>query len=517
MIRGKLRRGRLSRPGYRSPDQGSMPMALLISLVAMALSATLVPIVIDQIASTRTVTSRTQALQASQAGINVALGQLRSATVGTAGPGDLEALPPCDLSGASEPGWGYHVTIVYYRVAVDGSGVQTPQACPPFDVPVIARLSSTGGPVSPSKTAATLAAGDAGSRTVEATYTFRTSNENISGGEIQLADTTVNRLCMDAGPDASPAPGAPVKMQLCKAGGSSDQRFVYTPDLSIRLAGSQTATAPDGMCLDVPYGPAPRTAGVRVLFQPCLGLFARQQWSLNDSSNFSSTRETEVVLGDFCLNLLNPAAVGSDIVLGGCGGGADRRIFRPQPGVGAGMASVKTGQLVNFKQFSRCLDVTDFVPTRPYMIVWFCKQAPDGVIPWNQHWTLPVAAVAAATAKPERIRTAGSGNPGYCLRSPAVPNQYVTMDPCAATGTLTDPYLTWTVYGDTGNYATSYRIVDSFGYCLTPTDLTVPTPDTHTDGTAKVKVVACNNSELQKWNAPADFNKPRALSNTTEN
>jgi hypothetical protein len=353
---------------------------------------------------------------------------------------------------------------------------------------------------------------------IEATYTFKTSNENISGGEIQLADTSINRLCMDGGADASPAAGAPVKMQLCKAGGSSDQRFAYTADLNIKLVGSETATAPDGMCLDVPYGPDPRADGVSVLFQPCLGLIARQQWSLNDSSNFSSTRETEAYLGDFCLNLLNPGIVGSDIVLGGCGGGTDRRIFRPQPGVGAGMASALTGQLVNFKQFSRCLDVTDFVPTRPYMIVWFCKQAPDGDIPWNQHWTLPTAVNTAVGATPERIRTAGSGNPGYCLSSPGSPatNMYVTMKPCDATGPLTDPDLLWTVYGDTGNYATSFRIVDSFGYCLTPTDLAEVPPDTHTDGTAKVKVAVCDTSELQKWNAPADLNKPRALSNTTE-
>ena len=71
------------------------------------------------------------------------------------------------------------------------------------------------------------------------------------------------------------------------------------------------------------------------------------------------------------------------------------------------------------------------------------------------------------------------------------------------------------MYGDTGIYATSYRIVDSYGFCLTPTDLTA-TPDTHTDGTAKVKVATCNNSELQKWNAPADLNEPIALTNTTE-
>jgi hypothetical protein len=504
----KLGQDLLRRLGTGS-DRGSMPMALLVTLVGMALSAALVPMVVSQVTSTRTVSARTFALQAAQAGIDVALGQLRSA-VGEAGAGDLESLPPCVMSGNAGSGSSYRITIVYYRLP-DDTAEPEPEPCPPTDVPVTARLSSTGG--GPGVSALTV--GSAGTRTIEATYSFKTTNENISGGAIQLASPTIDPLCMDGGPVASPTPGTFVKMQLCKTGGSSDQRFAYTHDLNIKLIGSETLSAPAGMCLDAPY---PRAAGDHVSFQPCLGLVARQQWSLNDSSNFSSTRETEPVIGDFCLNLLMPGTAGSEIVLGQCGGGTDQRIFRPQTGVGAGMASASTGQLVNFKQFSRCLDVTNFSPTWSYMIVWFCKQAPDGNIPWNQHWTLPAATVSAAQAQPERIRTAGSGNPGYCLRSPAstAVDQYVTMEPCSPTDTITDPHLLWVRYGDTGNYATSYRIVDSFGYCLTPTDLKAAVPDTHTDGTAKVKVAVCNSSELQKWNAPADLNRPLALTNTME-
>src|SRR4051812_29402072 len=94
----KLRRIVPRRLGTRNSDRGSMPMALLVSLVGMALSAALVPIVVGQITSTRTVSARAFALQAAQAGIDVALGQLRSA-VGTTGAGDLESLPPCVMTG----------------------------------------------------------------------------------------------------------------------------------------------------------------------------------------------------------------------------------------------------------------------------------------------------------------------------------------------------------------------------------------------------------------------------------
>jgi hypothetical protein len=500
------RRWRPSRPATGRSERGSMPMALLVTLVALSLSAALMPLVINQVSNTRTVTARTDALQAAQAGIDVALGQLRAA--GTTAGGDLESLPPCTMTGASLSGSGYRVVIVYYRLADDGA--PTPQTCPPTDVPVTALLTSTGGPAG-----GALTAGARGTRTIESTYTFQTSNENISGGAIQLASPTVAPLCMDAGANAFPDAGSRVKVQLCKAGGSSDQRFAYTTDLNIKVVGSETATAPTGMCLDAPY---PRALWDVVSFQPCLGLSARQQWSLNDSSNFASTRENEAKLGDFCLDLTdaNAGMPNSDIVLGKCGSGSNRRIWRPQPGVGAGMSSAATDQMVNFKQFSRCLDVTNFVPTSSYMIVWFCKQAPNGVPPWNQAWEVLPAGAGPLT---KRIRTIDTKTGlGYCLRTPAsvAAGQYATLSECGETDVLTDPNLIWTVYGDTGVYASSYRIVDSYGLCLTPTDLTASPADTHTDGTAKVKVATCNSSELQKWNAPADLNQPLPLTNTTE-
>ena len=514
MIGIRFRRGRTHRPATERSDQGSMPMALLVTLVGMSLSAALVPMVVNQVTSTRTITTRTNALQAAQAGIDVALGQLRAAASSTGG--DLESLPPCtmnglsfterDSAGGATRSWNYRVVIDYYRLADDGA--PTKQDCPPTDVPVSARLTSTGG-----LTGGALTEGSAGTRTIEATYTFQTSNENISGGAIQLASPTVAPLCMDAGDNSFPDPGSVVKVQLCKAGGSSDQRFAYTTDLNIKVVGSETTSAPNGMCVDAPY---PRSNDDVLTFQPCLGLSARQQWSLNDSSSFSSTREFEVKLNDFCLSLKDPGMAGSTIVLGSCSAASNRNIWRPQPGLGAGMSSAATNQLVNFKQFSRCLDVTNFQPTWSYMIVWFCKQAPNGVPPWNQAWwSLPAGADPLA----RRIRTIDTTNgKGYCLRTSGsvAADQYVTLAECGATEVLTDPNMIWTVYGDTGVYATSYRIVDSYGFCLTPTDLMASPPDTHTDGTAKVKVAACNNSELQKWNAPADLNQPSPLTDTTE-
>jgi hypothetical protein len=522
----RLRRGPAHPEGV--DDRGSLPMALLVTLVGMALSAALVPVVVNQVISTRVVSARTQALDAAQAGIDAALGQLRSATTtATSSEGKLENLPPCEMTGettgdlatskdltqlAGDEDIGvlrYRVTIAYFGLPDDADdATPTPLGCPALDVPTTATLTATG---SGSATGA-LTAGTPGTRTIEATYTFKTNNENITGGAIQLASPTTNPLCMDGGLDASPATGSSVKMQLCKSGGSSDQRFAYTTDLNIKLVGSETTAAPAGMCLDAPV---PHATNGLVTFQPCLGRSARQQWSLDNNSNFRGTTDG-VNLDAFCLNLANPGAAGSTIVLGPCGNVADRRTFRPQTGTGAGMASAATGQLVNYKQFSRCLDVTNHAPTSSYMIVWFCKQAPDGAVSWNQKWTLPPVTTTAADAHPERIRTAGSGNPGYCLLTPTSTAGYVTMSPCALTGALTENRMKWTMYGNTGDYTTSFRIVDTNGYCLTPTSLTVAAPDTHGDGTAKVKVAPCTSSELQKWNAPANFNKPLTLTDTWE-
>jgi hypothetical protein len=154
------------------------------------------------------------------------------------------------------------------------------------------------------------------------------------------------------------------------------------------------------------------------------------------------------------------------------------------------------------------------------MIAWFCKQSPDGTVEWNQRWYHPVP-VLPAIFKAGNISITKDLNPTsnsvwYCLRSPesAASNVYVTLVLCK--GNESNSNTRWTVYHNTGDYATSYRVKDSKGYCLTPTDLTATPKDTHSDGTSKVKVAVCNSSELQKWNAPANLIKPTPLVDLNE-
>ncbi|WP_412742924.1 ricin-type beta-trefoil lectin domain protein [Krasilnikovia sp. MM14-A1004] len=489
--------------GPRRGEGGSLPLAMLLTTVALAATAAMVPIVVKQANSTGTISSRTSSMEGARSGMDVALGQIRAAIDGS-GAGALEELPPCQMDGAGADGAKYTVTITYYGLSP--SGAEVPMSCPPLDVPVSAKLTVTG-------TGGTSSAGAKDTRTLEATYKFKTSNENISGGAIRLDQPTNPYLCLDAGGSRFPGAGAKVMMEKC-VDGASDQRFAYTADLNIKLVQSETSTYKAGLCLDAPM---PRKTDDQVTFQPCLGRQARQQWSLDNSSNFRSTSDG-INLDSFCLNLKSTASPNNFLVIGGCGGTANKMVFRPQAGVGAGMASRATGQLVNFKQFSRCLDVTNHDVNMSYMIVWFCKQAPDGNVSWNQRWDMPAQSTNAANAVAERIRTTGTSSPGVCLKSPrsTASNKYVTVTACSATGVLTDNSLKWTTWGDTGDYTTSYRIVDADGHCLTPTDLTVTTPDTHTDGTAKAKVADCTDSLLQKWNAPANFTSGQTLSGTQE-
>jgi hypothetical protein len=494
------------KPRHDTDDRGSLPLAMLLTTVVMGLSAVLVPVVVLQANSTGKVSSRNSALDAARIGMDVALGQIRSSV------GDYTKLPPCEMAspaGAAEP---YTVRISYYGASGADLG------CPPTGIPATAQLSASG-------------TGASDTRTLDAKYTFKTTNENISGGNIRLDQPTSPYLCMDSGGTRRPATGAPVRMEACERKPdskgnlvytvSTDQRFAYTEFLYIKLVNSESPGAQYGMCLDAP---TPRKTGDTVTFKPCEALKnPRQQWSLDNSSNFRST-SNGVDLDAFCLNLSTPGKAGGALVIGGCGGGSDQRVFRPQASVGAGMAAAKTptgesatGQLINFKQFSRCLDVTNHDVNMSYMIVWFCKQAPNGDVSWNQRWTMPKPAVAEKDAQVDRIRTTGTSSPGVCLRSPQsiASNKYVTVTSCTTSGTLASD-LQWRILGDTGTYATSYTVLDNQGHCLTPTDLTVSNPDTHGDGTAKTKVAVCDGSLLQKWNAPANLTDPDTLTNTVE-
>jgi hypothetical protein len=295
---------------------------------------------------------------------------------------------------------------------------------------------------------------------------------------------------------------------------SIDQRFTYTSDLTLVLVSSMTTANPRGMCLDVA---TPQLLSAVVRFQSCLApsalpaVRARQMWSINTSSNFEGTNNG-LTLNDLCFNVQNPDVPGSLVILGSrlvgarCGGGYDnRQSFSPEATVGAGAAGIGNRQLVNYSQFGRCLDVTEQNINFQYMISWPCKQEPNPAnLDWNQLWTTPVVPVGAPNSLPGEISVQPSTGGPYCLRSPGSPDPawHVVLQACPGSGIVA--HLQWTVYRDTGDYATSYRIVDYEGYCLQPTDPDAVPPDLYPSGylISKLVVAVCSSSTLQKWNAP---------------
>jgi hypothetical protein len=485
-------------------------MALMLTLVGMSLSGLLVPIVVQQIDAARDNIQRNDALDAAQAGIDAVLGRIRAA-VDDSGVGVLSGLP-CFPAGTPLTGTVSSASTATYQVKIAYSETDPLIApkwitCSPITgptlTPTFALISSTG---------TVKVGGVTATRTLDASYVFQKTNANIAGGLVHIYKTaTSNDLCLDAG-TATPGVGSPVRMQPCSPG-SSEQQFAYKANLTLQLTASVTASAPFGMCLDAGQ---PHKSGLILAFQPCGKVTKpQQQWSLNDSANFEGTGDGKNLDGH-CLNVDEPDQLGSLVLLangGNCHHGYDNiETWSPDAAVGAGAASALTTQLVNFSQFGRCIDVTEKNVNYAYLIVWPCKQAPDVAnVAWNQKWALPAIGTGHTSAT-GRITT--KPNSLYCMQSPGStdPGEWVKVVPCPAGSPPTN--LTWTVYGDTHNYLDSYRVVDGYGNCLVPSDLSDLYPKGYQ--ISKLVVQDCSGDTTQKWNAPPNILQPLPLKDIGE-
>ncbi len=489
-----------------------MALVLLLTFVGVALSALMVPMVLTQLGSTRAVDRRAQSLNAAQTGLDIMLGQIRAATDAT-GAGQRTRLPCGPLTGRVGVGGTarYQVTVDYLGVDPQGQSdawitanrIRCTAGSGTASTPGYALLRSQG------TNDPTGAFNAVPSRFLRATYPLRMSNQNISGGLIHVYKTAVsNDLCLDAG-SASPVAGTNVQMQLCSAA-NLRQRFAYNANLTIVLLASRTPAAPQGMCLDA--GVTPHVLGRAVQVQPCSATTAvRQQWIFTADGNFEGTTNGRTTDG-FCFNVQTRDTPGSFVILGSSARQTCRRpydnieTFQPEASIGAGAAGAFPRQLVNVNEFGRCLTVTNQNLNFAYLIALACQQVsvPTSVT-WDQQWNLPPI-VAGATSATGTITSNSPGVP-YCLRSPGsiAAGRYVTVAACPAGAAPQN--MTWTVYIDTGVFTTSYRIIDGYGYCLSPTDPSAVPPDFHPVGqqVSKLVVATCSGATLQKWSAPPNF------------
>ncbi len=530
-------------PGRRAfppdDDRGSLPMALLVMLVGLALAALLLPIAMTQNSITRFDNRRAVSLQAAESGLDVALGQIRAAgEKDESGQlmGDVAKLPCDPLSGTFGPdGSGsYVVTIAYFTAdptgrdaewladhqmqCVTGYGVYYHDEASGSDtaVPSFVLLTSIGtdDPAKPS-------------RTLRATYNVSTTNANIAGGALPLfpEDGSADSYCLDAG--ISPAVGSSVVIQPCPTGGApvpAPQLWAYLNNLTIQL----TPTVGDkglndngtGLCLRSPtVGSTPNN----ITLDKCPANTAKGEpgtaswnllWSVNDSGHFEGSTTSKGGLNGYCLNV-DQQRGGEPLTLEGCTGGTTdpHQAFNPMPSVGAGQAGEPNHQVVNFLLFGRCLDVTNQSTATgdnggSFLILYPCKQNPNpGSVAWNQKFDQ-----VEVTGGVQWRTYPGSGT--YCLTSSRSVGGYVYVSTCS-NGSYVDNQ-TWTRYekvdagGDPLPYKQKYTLVDSVGLCMSPG----PVDDAYNKN-LKVIVTTCDGSTGQKWNADPNPEKS-ALANLHE-
>jgi hypothetical protein len=494
-------------------DRGSLPMVLLVTIVGMLLTALLVPVLLNQDHSTRFDTSRVTSLDAAQAGIDVAMGKIRSAR-NASQTGDPTKLPCGPITGTVDASGtiSYTTKITYYTadpvsdptasamLCVDGYG--TYDTGTGLSTPSYAQISSTGNGGGGN--------GASKGRTLVSTYRFKMNNLNVPGGVIRIypASSTSSPFCLDAG-TATPATGDAVKLQACSTTTppADQQVFVYRTDLTLQLLSSVTATNANGLCLSY----SSTTTGTAVKFAACSALGSApwtQQWSFDDSGEFQASLSNTATTGKGalsgqCMDVASQAA-NTAATIQKCVGSttSPRQAWIPAPSVGAGAAAAP--QFVNYYEFGRCIDVTNQNVNMAYLIDYPCKQNPySGAVAWNQKFTSPTIPKGSASATGTFVTNNGSN---YCLTSPRTNGGSVVVKPCSGS----TAGQTWTVYNDDDSlsYSQKFTIVDSAGLCLSLGD-----PQGGMVWST-IAVETCNGAADQKWNATPTT--PSTL-NTQEN
>lgn len=553
------------RRGARRDDRGSMPLALLVTLVGVTLSATLGGMVISQVRTSARAAERATALVNAQAGLDFALNKIRLAVTVT-GAGDITKLP-CDwrATGVAPPaGSGYSVSVGYFvndptKLAAvldhtDPNYINQGNATSALTA-VNTLISAAGSAASGLATVAggairciggvlqdtplfglVKATGVAGpnggtTRTLYATYVFHNSDDTINGGQIVIAGTG-SQYCVG---DETTSPKADDRVVAVPCGSTSAvSRFIYPKNLNLVLKDTRTSSTnatrdslyPYGLCITA----TPPVDGTKATFQPCASSQTRipsQQfdYDVNEQTYYGATAAGGARSG-LCLNVDGAVAPGVQLALKAsenCGtAGVTGRAFIPDEYVGPGGAGTSSGQYVNFGEQGRCLDLTNEDPAatalknegKPVALIAYpCKQAFSGDVFWNHKWTGPLTpalinvGVTSARGIISTTKPASGSTPAqdWCVQSPGAAGGFVWVAPCDAT----DISLQWTVYGATGLTATAYQVVDRNGLCLTSAVGRGSDYYYSSSGTLTISFVItqpCSSdpavNQYQQWNAP---------------
>ncbi len=485
-------------------DEGvALLTAILFMILVAGLSVVLVSTVIGLLAPGQLAQKNTRTIYSAQAGLQTSLAILRSAAAApdVAGKvyGDATKLP-CTLTGqpdAQNDGLTYSVALTYF--SQDPTGQSTAwisanklscSAAGVTPVPSYVLIVSQGlGTTALGVTVAT-----AGNRTLSAIYKFKVSTINTKGGRIYDYGA---QYCMEA---VTATAGSYVKfVAAAQCTNDALELWTYDTDYEIKLA-STTLNGAAGLCITGPVNPG--DANGNAVLQPCLATTDanrwNQLWSWVGSNSWQGQNKT-ISAGPSGYCLATGYATGTALtgkyvqISNGCNGG-----FAPSAQVGAGAARYETHQMVNYKEFGRCADVTGEQIGADHMISYPCKQDPTGSgvnLLWNHKWyyTEPVLPATKSAKQQIYVYYQDKIAQKYCLTT-AANGGFVTFTTCTNAANQD-----WVRAYDVGTYVNSYLFTDTNGNCLTA-------DSTKLDGNwSKLTVATCNGSDAQKWNAPATY------------
>lgn len=517
----------------RDDEGAAMLIAIFSIMVVASVSILVLGVLTSQVLPTRYASKDARTITTAEAGLQAGLGALRNAVSadpndGLRVQGDRNKLP-CwtnqvgSLGAEGGPGAQYNATIQYFLDNPSGQDAAwrtsrqlgCVSGLGPSEFPRFALITAKG-------------IGDAvsdddpelGNRTMETVYTFNLTNVNIAGGMIRMG-SSASAPCIDAGSNA-PTAGTQVRTNAC-VDGLVSQQWSHRADFTVQLT-STNADPNGGMCLSANPGTNSSPTLVPVTLQVCNGADAKQRWGYDDG--FAMYGRINLNMGQRWY--LQPS--------GGflrAGGSATSTLADPSTGAGAAGDTSddvdgKPLQWVNYKEFGRCMDVTDWIldysaypKGRPSEILYPCKQdpmrelSPSARPGWNQVFTW-----SAATRLFWVNRTVdASGNtlynvpsnpsmPRYCMQSPGVAGGYVNFD---AACDQHQGKFRWTVNRNTGDAFTNYTVVDHKGLCMAQG---VRNP-AYGYVWSSVKVEVCTGGPEQKWNAPPNPNDAK-VDNTRE-
>lgn len=528
------------RRSLRTPpggDEGAAMMFVILTMfIAASISLLLLGTIVSQVGPAQFAQKNVRTAHAAEAGLDVALGQIRSATAldpldSTKTVGDRQDLPcvagtksgrltgdvgitPGDLT--------YAVTIRYFADDPAGrseawrttNAMTCVSAGGPALTPRYALLQAEGaGRAVPRRTASD------GDRTLETVYDFQLTNANVAGGLIHNyydGNTASRDLCWDAASEAPPV-GTRLRVEACLPE-EPKQLWTWRKDFTIALSTT----------LDAAYvGPPLCAAAVgttnprQVQLQVCSNDFT-QKWGYTDSGRFQA-RLDGTSYTRYCPIITTDNTPGStlDVSTGACGGSTRQTQWRPESRVGAGSVGDIEGtfvntpfQWVNFFEFGRCFDITNWNTGSASMIAYPCKQDPISAVGWNQTlvWDDISGQLYTRTSATGNTyaQSVTAGGARYCVQAPTSNRGYVTMTPCAATSPVPGRQK-WQVNRDIGDYSGSYTIVDDYGRCLA---VGPPNAAVYTAWSSIISET-CDGSGRQKWNAPPN-GAPSVIRDTRE-